>query len=269
MLTSILLQDAAAQGNGMSTIIMIVLMIAIFYFFMIRPQNKERKRMRDFLESLQVGSKVRTASGVYGKVKEIKDTVIILEVADNVKIKIDKNYIVGSAEEATLKALVNELEELNNKGITSEATLSAVEAKVAEIDTFISGNANLALTADQQKIYNRVKSNIKVYKDSVAPAEHITANGKIWFDLKGNSRLFVKSTDEAYTNRKTYQDYLPGVDFAGFLASPTGVFAADQMSMTNLVSITDGSGGGMLVYTENANPVSPTLSTPADLKTDA
>ncbi|MEE1339137.1 MAG: preprotein translocase subunit YajC [Muribaculaceae bacterium] len=101
MLTSILLQDAAAQGNGMSTIIMIVLMIAIFYFFMIRPQNKERKRMRDFLESLQVGSKVRTASGVYGKVKEIKDTVIILEVADNVKIKIDKNYIVGSAEEAT------------------------------------------------------------------------------------------------------------------------------------------------------------------------
>ena len=101
MLTSILLQDAAAQGNAMSTIIMIVLMIAIFYFFMIRPQNKERKRMRDFLESLQVGSKVRTASGVYGKVKEIKDTVIILEVADNVKIKIDKNYIVGSAEEAT------------------------------------------------------------------------------------------------------------------------------------------------------------------------
>ena len=101
MLTSILLQDEVAQGNGMSTIIMIVLMIAIFYFFMIRPQNKERKRMRDFLESLQVGSKVRTASGVYGKVKEIKDTVIILEVADNVKIKIDKNYIVGSAEEAT------------------------------------------------------------------------------------------------------------------------------------------------------------------------
>ena len=101
MLTSILLQDAAAQGNGMSTIIMIVLMIAIYYLFMILPQNKERKRMRDFLESLQVGSKVRTASGVYGKVKEIKDTVIILEVADNVKIKIDKNYIVGSAEEAT------------------------------------------------------------------------------------------------------------------------------------------------------------------------
>ena len=99
MLTSILLQEAAA-GSGMSSIIMIVLMIAIFYFFMIRPQNKERKRMKDFLNSLEIGSKVKTASGVYGKIKDIKDNVVILEVADNVKIKIDKNYIVAPAEEA-------------------------------------------------------------------------------------------------------------------------------------------------------------------------
>lgn len=98
MLTSILLQEAAA-GSGMSSIIMIVLMIGIFYFFMIRPQNKERKRMKDFLNSLEIGSKVKTASGVYGKIKDIKDNVVILEVADNVKIKIDKNYIVAPAEE--------------------------------------------------------------------------------------------------------------------------------------------------------------------------
>lgn len=98
MLTSILLQEAA-QGSGMSSIIMIVLMIGIFYFFMIRPQNKERKRMKEFLNSLEIGSKVKTASGVYGKIKDIKDNVIILEVADNVKIKIDKNYIVAPAEE--------------------------------------------------------------------------------------------------------------------------------------------------------------------------
>lgn len=99
MLTSILLQEAQPQGGGMSTIIMIVIMIAIFYFFMIRPQNKERKRMRDFLSSLEVGHKVRTASGVYGKIKDIKDNVVVLEIADNVKIKMDKNYIVGPADE--------------------------------------------------------------------------------------------------------------------------------------------------------------------------
>ena len=98
-LTTILLQEAAAQGgSGMMTIFMMVALIAVFYFFMIRPQNKERKRMRDFINSLAVGDKVRTASGVYGKIKEIKDTVVLLEVADNVKIKIDKNYIVAPAE---------------------------------------------------------------------------------------------------------------------------------------------------------------------------
>lgn len=101
-LTSILLQDAAAttapEGNGMFTIIMMVALFAVFYFFMIRPQNKERKRMRDFINSLAVGDKVRTASGVFGKIKDIKEAVIVLEIADNVKITIDKNYIVGPAE---------------------------------------------------------------------------------------------------------------------------------------------------------------------------
>lgn len=99
-LTSILLQDAAAgaAGSGMSSILMIVALIAIFYFFMIRPQNKERKRMREFLNSLEVGTKVKTASGVYGKIKEINDDCVYLEIADGVKIKIDKNYIVAPAE---------------------------------------------------------------------------------------------------------------------------------------------------------------------------
>lgn len=102
MLTTILLQDAAA--SSMSSIFMIVALIAVFYFFMIRPQNKERKRMRDFINSLAVGDKVKTASGVYGKIKEVKDNVVILEIADNVKVKIDKNYIIAPAEQSTQEA---------------------------------------------------------------------------------------------------------------------------------------------------------------------
>ena len=99
-LTTILLQDATTSqgGNGMMTIFMMVALFVVFYFFMIRPQNKERKRMRDFINSLAVGDKVRTASGVFGKIKDIKESVLILEIADNVKITIDKNYIVGPAE---------------------------------------------------------------------------------------------------------------------------------------------------------------------------
>lgn len=100
MTTSIFLQEAAANtaGNGMSSILMIVALFVVFYFFMIRPQNKERKRMRDFINSLATGDKVKTASGVYGKIKDIKDDVVVLEISDNVKITIDKNYIVAPAE---------------------------------------------------------------------------------------------------------------------------------------------------------------------------
>lgn len=57
-----------------------------------------------------------------------------------------------------------------------------------------------------------------------AAAETETDN-RVWFDLNGNSRLFVKSGDEPHNNRTTYTDYLPGVDFAGYLAAPTGDFA--------------------------------------------
>ena len=97
MLTSILLQEAAAQGNGMSTIIMIVLMIAIFYFFMIRPQMKKQKEMKKFRDSIANGDKVITAGGIYGKVKDVKDTTIVLEIADNVRITIDKGSVFPNA----------------------------------------------------------------------------------------------------------------------------------------------------------------------------
>lgn len=101
MLTTILLDaTGAAGGTGdwTSTLLMFVVLIGIFYFFMIRPQNKERKRVREFLENLKDGDKVRTISGVYGKIKDIKENVVILEIADNVKIKIDKNCIAASAD---------------------------------------------------------------------------------------------------------------------------------------------------------------------------
>lgn len=77
--------------------IMMIAMFAIIYFFMIRPQNKKQKEIMNFRKSLEVGQKVITAGGVYGKIKEINDPTVILEIADNVKIKIDKNSIYASA----------------------------------------------------------------------------------------------------------------------------------------------------------------------------
>ena len=74
MLNLILLQEQP-QGNGMMNILMIVALIAIFYFFMIRPQSKKQKEIKKFRDAMQKGDKVTTAGGIHGKIKEIKITI--------------------------------------------------------------------------------------------------------------------------------------------------------------------------------------------------
>ncbi len=71
-----------------------VLIIIVFYFFMIRPQMKRQKELRKYREALKKGDAVFTSSGIYGKVSEIKDDSVIVEIADNVKVKMDKSAIV-------------------------------------------------------------------------------------------------------------------------------------------------------------------------------
>lgn len=94
MLNTILLQAAGgAAGSGWSSMIMIIAIIAIFYFFMIAPQQKKQKKINAFRDSLKNGDKVVTIGGIYGRVREIKDNTIILEVADGVRIKFDKSAI--------------------------------------------------------------------------------------------------------------------------------------------------------------------------------
>ena len=84
-----------AQSSG-SFLIMMVAIFAIMYFFMIRPQNKKQKEIQNFRKNLQVGQEVITAGGIYGKVKEIEDSVIVLEIASGVMIRIDKNSIYAN-----------------------------------------------------------------------------------------------------------------------------------------------------------------------------
>lgn len=96
-LMTILLQQQGAAGSGWSSIVMMVALVAIFYFFMIRPQTKKQKEIRKFRDSLAVGDKVITAGGVYGKIREIKDNIIVLEIAENVRIRIDKSSIYATA----------------------------------------------------------------------------------------------------------------------------------------------------------------------------
>lgn len=95
MLNTILLQDqaAAAGGQGYTGIIMIVAMVAIFYFFMIRPQNKKQKEIKKAREALSTGDRVVTAGGIYGRIKEVGETTFLLEIASGVNIKIEKTSV--------------------------------------------------------------------------------------------------------------------------------------------------------------------------------
>ncbi len=86
--------QAGAQTNPFMTFLPLILVIVVFYFFMIRPQMKRQKELAAFRNSLQKGDKVVTTGGIYGKVLEIKDNTILLQVDDNVKIRVDKSAVV-------------------------------------------------------------------------------------------------------------------------------------------------------------------------------
>jgi len=96
---SILLQ-AQGGGSGMMSIMMIVMLFAIMYFFMIRPQQKKQKEVQKMREGLKVGDRVITSGGIYGKIKEVEDATFIIEIADGVKVKVDKASIFAVTNEA-------------------------------------------------------------------------------------------------------------------------------------------------------------------------
>lgn len=93
-MNTILLQ-AQGQGGGMGMIIMLVVLFAIMYFFMIRPQNKKQKEIQKFRNELTVGQEVVTIGGVYGTIKSIDEVAntVTLEVAPGVKIIFAKEAI--------------------------------------------------------------------------------------------------------------------------------------------------------------------------------
>ncbi|MBE6300905.1 MAG: preprotein translocase subunit YajC [Parabacteroides distasonis] len=102
-LLSILLQTQPAGGSQWSGILMMVIIVAIFYFFMIRPQQKKQKEIQKAREALKVGDKVITAGGIYGKIKEIGDLYMVIEIANGVNIRIDKTSVFASVEDAQQK----------------------------------------------------------------------------------------------------------------------------------------------------------------------
>lgn len=104
-MTNLVLQ-AAAGGSSMSFLIMMVAIFAIMWLFMIRPQQKKQKKIREFQNALKEGDKVVTGGGVYGTVKRVnaQENTIDIEVARGVVITVAKGYVFADATSQTPNA---------------------------------------------------------------------------------------------------------------------------------------------------------------------
>lgn len=84
-------------GQSWMSFLPLLLIIVVFYFFMIRPQMKRQKELRKFHESLQKGDKVIIAGGIYGKILEVKDEYVVVEIDENAKVKVVKSTVIRDA----------------------------------------------------------------------------------------------------------------------------------------------------------------------------
>ncbi len=89
---------AAGAGGGFASLIPLLLIMVIFYFLLIRPQQKKVKQHRTLIEELKKGDSVITAGGIYGKVTDVKDDFLKLDIADGVRIKVKRETITSLAD---------------------------------------------------------------------------------------------------------------------------------------------------------------------------
>jgi len=88
-------QGTGGQQSMMPTLLLFGVMAIIFYFFLIRPQSKKQKEHQNMISQLKRGDEVITSGGIIGRIHAVTDTVITLEVAQNVRIRILKGQIAG------------------------------------------------------------------------------------------------------------------------------------------------------------------------------
>lgn len=109
MLNQLLLMAPAAGAEGQqqsqwSFWIMMGLIFVVMYFFMIRPQQKKQKELQEQRNQMKKGDKIVTAGGIYGEIKEVQETTLLITVSKDVTIKVDKNSVYATAEDATQAA---------------------------------------------------------------------------------------------------------------------------------------------------------------------
>jgi len=84
----------AGASNPLVTFLPLILVFVVFYFFMIRPQMRKQKELNTYRNALAKGDKVVTTGGIYGRVLEVKDNVVMIDVGGDVKLKVDKSALL-------------------------------------------------------------------------------------------------------------------------------------------------------------------------------
>jgi preprotein translocase subunit YajC len=94
MMNSIIfIAQAPAQPHPIVSMLPLILMFAIFYFLLIRPQQKKQKVHRDFVQNLQKNQEVITLGGMHGTIVNLKEKTVILRISENARVEFDKNSI--------------------------------------------------------------------------------------------------------------------------------------------------------------------------------
>ncbi|MBU0728216.1 MAG: preprotein translocase subunit YajC [Proteobacteria bacterium] len=89
-----------APGGILGGLLPFILIFVVFYFLLIMPQQKKAKKHQEFLKNLKKGDAVITTGGLYGEITGITDTVVTLEITDNIRVKVSRAHILGSAASA-------------------------------------------------------------------------------------------------------------------------------------------------------------------------
>lgn len=94
----------APQGGGLGMLLPMVLMIVVFYFLLIRPQSKRAKEHKAMVSALEVGSEIATSGGILGKVTEVSEQFLTVEIAPGVNVKIQRHTVSQVLPKGTLKS---------------------------------------------------------------------------------------------------------------------------------------------------------------------
>lgn len=95
---------SASPQSGLMGFLPLILIFVVFYFLLIRPQQKKAKMHQEFIQNMQKGDAVVTSGGLHGVITGLTDKVVTLEIADNVRVKLSRQYILGSVAAETAAA---------------------------------------------------------------------------------------------------------------------------------------------------------------------